>query len=201
MRTRQARSLLARVLGDGAGASAVEFALATPMLIVVVFGTLELAQTYYLRTVLQGEVSAAGRNSSVQNAASSQTVIDNRVSRLVHYVMPKATVTFSRRNYVEFTDVGDPENFTDGNGNGRRDAGECFVDMNSNNTWDADLGKSGQGGANDVVVYTVKVTFRPMFGFGAYFGLPASQTINATTVMKNQPYATQTTRTGVQVCT
>ena len=93
-----------------------------------------------------------------------------------------------------------PEDFTDTNHNGRYDATECFVDMNGNSIWDADMGKSGLGGANDVVVYTVNVSFTRMFGFGKVFGLPSSQLIHATTILKNQPFATQSSRTGTSVC-
>jgi hypothetical protein len=32
------------------------------------------------------------------------------------------------------------------------------------------------------------------------FGLPEYQTIPSTTILKNQPFATQSTRTGVSVC-
>ena len=38
------------------------------------------------------------------------------------------------------------------------------------------------------------------FGFTKKFGLNQTQRINATTILRNQPFATQTTRTGVQVC-
>lgn len=183
------------------GAAAVEFALAAPVLLLVIAGTLELAQAWYVRTVLQSVVNAAGRNSSLQSAQGSTTAIDDRVSHMIHDVMPSATVSFARRSYSDFTSVGQPEDYTDTNKNGQYDAGECFVDMNGNSTWDDDLGKAGLGGANDVVVYTASVSYKQWFGFTKYFGLPMNQRINATTILRNQPFATQTTRTGVQVCT
>lgn len=192
--------LAPRLRHDAQGAAALEFALAAPLLLLVVAGTLELAQAFYVRTVLQSVVNAAGRNSSLESGATSQATIDARVSHMIHDVAPRATVTFARRNYAEFSAIGQPEDYTDTNKNGVYDKGECFVDMNGNSTWDADLGKTGLGGANDVVVYTVTVSYVQWFGFGKYFGLPANQKINATTILKNQPYATQTTRTGVQVC-
>jgi Flp pilus assembly protein TadG len=190
-----------RLVRDERGAAALEFALVSPMLLLIVAGTLELAQAFYIRTVLQSVVNAAGRNSSLQSGATNQSAIDTRVSHMIHDVMPKATVTFSRRNYAEFTNVGQPEDYTDTNKNGVYDTGECFIDMNGNITWDADLGKAGLGNANDVVVYTVTVSYPQWFGFATYFGLPKTQKINATTILKNQPFATQTTRTGVQICT
>lgn len=196
-----ARGCLGRLLRARDGAAALEFALAAPVLFLVIAVTLEWGQAYYVRTVLQSVVNAAGRNSSLQSAQSGTTAIDNRVSRMIHDVMPSATVTFARRSYTDFTGVGEPEEIkTDVNKNGIVEKGDCFVDMNGNGTWDDDLGKTGLGSANDVVVYTVSVSYKQWFGFTKKFGLNQTQRINATTILRNQPFATQTTRTGVQVC-
>ena len=194
------RSLLRRLLGDRRAVSAVEFGMTAPILFLVVFGTLQIAQSYYVNTVLNGAVNAAARKSSLQSGQSNSTALDTLVSTMVKYVMPTANVTFTRKNYSEFTQVGMPEDFTDTNKNGAYDSTECFVDMNGNNIWDADMGKTGLGGANDVVVYTVTVTYKQWFGFAKMFGLPEYQTIPSTTILKNQPFATQTTRTGVSKC-
>jgi hypothetical protein len=194
------RRSLATLIAHRTGAAAVEFALAMPMLLVVITASLEMAQAFYIKTVLQAEVSAAGRNSSLQSGVANQSAIDARLSRLIHTVMPKATVTISRRSYQDFTQVGDPEDFTDLNGNGRHDSGECFIDMNGNGAWDDDLGKGDQGGANDVAVYTATVVYPQWFGFTKFIGLPETQTMHATTLLKNQPYATQTVRNGVKIC-
>lgn len=197
MRTRRFLSALRR---SAAGASAVEFALAAPLLLLIIGVTLEMAQAFYIRAVLQGSVNRAARDSSLQSAQTSQTGIDQGVTRMIHDAMPSATTTFTRRNYADFTNIGQPEDFTDTNHNGIHDPTECFVDLNGNGTWDADVGKSGLGGANDAVVYTVTVTYNQWFGFTRMFGLPQTQSIHATTILRNQPFATQTTRTGVQIC-
>jgi len=171
-----------------------------PILLLMIAGSLDMAQGYYVNTVLQGAVNAAARKSSLQTGVTESATLDSLVSTMVKYAMPKATVTFVRKNYAEFSAVGTPEDFTDTNKNGKYDSTECFVDMNSNNVWDADMGKSGIGGANDVVVYTVTVNYKRMFGMGNYLGLPLNQVVHATTLLKNQPYATQSTRTGTSVC-
>ena len=189
-----------RFLRDRRGVSAVEFGLTAPILFLVISGTLDMAQGYYVNTVLQGAVNAAARKSSLQTGATDAATLDGLVGTMIKYAMPKASVTFVRKNYAEFSAVGTPEDFTDTNKNGKYDPTECFVDMNSNSLWDADMGKAGLGGANDVVVYTVTVNYKRMFGFGSYLGLPDGQTIRSTTILKNQPYATQSTRTGVSVC-
>jgi len=192
--------LARRLLRDRRGVSAVEFGLTAPILFLVISGTLDMAQGYYVNTVLQGAVNAAARKSSLQTGVTDAATLDSLVSTMIKYAMPKAAVTFTRKNYAEFSNVGIPEDFTDTNKNGKYDPTECFVDMNNNSLWDADMGKDGLGGANDVVVYTVTVNYKRMFGFGSYLGLPINQTIRGTTILKNQPYATQSTRTGVSVC-
>jgi len=197
---RRLRSLPMALLRDVRGAAAVEFAMTAPILFLMVAGSLDMAQGYYVNTVLQGAVNAAARKSSLQSGQTSSTTLDSLVTTMITNVMPKATVTFTRKNYAEFTSVGMPEDFTDTNKNGKYDSTECFVDMNGNGIWDADMGKSGLGGANDVVAYTVTVNYKRLFGLGSYLGLPLSQTIHATTILKNQPFATQSTRTGTSVC-
>jgi Flp pilus assembly protein TadG len=196
LRRLRSRSLLR----DARGVSAVEFGMTAPILFLVVFGSIQVAQGYYVRTVLIGSINAAARWSSMQSGQTSSATLDSLVQKKIHYVMPTASVTFTRKNYADFTSVGMPEDFTDTNGNGVYDNKECFVDMNGNNVWDADMGKTGLGGANDVVVYTVTVTYPQWFGFAKMFGLPAYQTVPQTTILRNQPFATQATRTGVSVC-
>ncbi|KPF78100.1 TadE/TadG family type IV pilus assembly protein [Novosphingobium sp. AAP93] len=196
LRRMRTRSLLR----DKRGVSAVEFGLTAPILFLIVFGSLQVAQGYYVRTVLTGSINAAARKSSLQSGQTNQTTLDTLVANSIKYVMPTANITFTRKNYADFTSVGKPEDFTDSNGNGVYDNKECFVDMNGNNTWDADLGKTGLGSANDIVVYTVTVSYKQWFGFAKMFGLPEYQTVPQTTILMNQPYATQSTRTGVSVC-
>jgi Flp pilus assembly protein TadG len=188
------------LLRDRSGVSALEFGMTAPILLIVVMGTLEMSHGFYVATVLQGSVNSAARKSSLQTGQTSSTALDALVTQMVKYVAPAANVTFVRKNYTNFSNVGTPEDFTDTNKNGKYDATECFVDMNANGVWDADMGVTGLGGANDAVAYTVTVTYKQLFGFGTFLGLPANQTMHVTTILKNQPFATQSTRTGTQIC-
>jgi Flp pilus assembly pilin Flp len=195
------RSFLDRMLRDRRGASAVEFALTAPILFLVISGTLDMAQGFYVNTVLQGSLNAAGRKSSLQSGGTEAATLDAAVSKMIKYAMPKASVTFTRKNYADFNSAGKPEEVPiDHNNNDRADPGDCFIDMNNSGFWEDDMGKAGLGGANDVQVYTVSVSYKPMFGFGSYLGLPTNQKIRGTTILRNQPYATQPTRAGEQIC-
>lgn len=182
-----------------AGATAVEFAMIVPVLLTLVLGGFELGLAQYMRSVLEGAMQQAGRNSSLQSGVSSQGQIDAYVRSQVQAVFPGATVEFARSNYTTFSDVSAPEDFTDGNANGRYDSGECFVDQNGNRRWDADRGATGLGGANDVVLYTATVTYAstlPVRGLG----LSPVQTLTSSTTLRNQPYSSQASRTAEQIC-
>jgi Flp pilus assembly protein TadG len=190
-----------RLRADAAGAALVEFAIILPVLVMMLLGLIEFGLNVYMRSVLEGAMIQAGRNSSLQSAQSGQTSIDDLVSATVHNILPSATVSFTRQNYGTFTSVDKPEDFTDSNGNGVRDPGECFQDANGNSVWDADGGRTGLGGAIDVVQYTATVTYPSFIPGGAAIGISPTTTIKATTMLRNQPFATQPSWTTTQVCT
>ena len=199
---RHAMSFLHSValLRDRTGAAAIEFAIVAPVFLMMLFGSFEFGLNIYLRSVLEGSMQQAGRNSTLQTAQSNQSTIDAYVSNQVHNILPNATVTFDRENYSNFSAVGRPEDFTDSNSNGVHDAGECFQDINGNGVWDADAGRNGIGGANDVVYYTATVNYSSFISAGAAFGISPTTTIKATTILRNQPFATQPTWNAAQVC-
>jgi hypothetical protein len=93
---------------------------------------------YYVDTVLNGTINAAGR-ASLQSGQTGTSAIDAQVTAQIRNAVPWAQVT-SRKNYTDFTNIGTPEDFTDSNHNGQYDQGECFADANGNGVWDADMG-------------------------------------------------------------
>src|SRR3546814_6070602 len=104
--------------------------------------------------VLQGAVSNAGRDSTLEAYARSQADLDTLVREQVQQVFANAEVTFSRKAYDRFDQVGVEERYTDENENGSYDIGECYDDSNGNGQWDADRGRTGNGGADDVILYS-----------------------------------------------
>jgi len=185
---------------DTRGATMVEFAIVSPVMILMMMGLGDLGYQVYAQSILNGAMQKAGRDSAIQGGANNTAAIDAKVSTMVKTIAKNATITFTRKNYDTFSVI-KPEPFTDSNGNGVRDPGECFTDINRNNQWDADPGESGQGGADDVTVYTATVTYPHLFPVVGLLGWPATQTITASTLLKNQPYASQTTVTPTTVCT
>ena len=186
--------------GAIAGSSVVEFAIIAPTLMMLMFGSLEFGLNVYMRSVAEGALLEAGRASSLQTAQASQAAIDQRVRASILNVMPNATVTFDRDNYASFSKVNKPEDFTDSNNNGIYDSSECFQDVNGNNQWDADSGRDGLGGANDVVEYTVTISYPSWIPGAAALNISPTTQIKAKTLLRNQPFATQSGWSARQVC-
>jgi len=190
-----------RFLGrDTRGATIVEFAIVAPVMMILLMGICDLSYQIYAQSILNGAMQKAARDSGIQGGSESTAAIDAKVTAMVKNIAANATITFSRKNYDSFSVI-KPEPFTDSNGNGVRDTGECFTDINGNGSWDADPGISGQGGANDVTAYTATVTYPRLFPVAGLFGWPSTQTVTASTLLKNQPYSAQTTSTLATVCT
>lgn len=185
---------------DTRGATIVEFALVSPVMILMMMGLGDLGYQVYAQAILNGAMQKAGRDSAIQGGGENTSTIDGKVTYMVKNIAKNATITFTRKNYDSFSVI-KPEPFVDTNGNGVRNAGECYTDINGNNQWDADPGVNGQGGANDVTVYTATVTYPHLFPVASLLGWPSTQTITASTLLKNQPYASQTTVTPATVCT
>jgi Flp pilus assembly protein TadG len=186
---------------DTRGAALIEFALTAPVALLMAMGLCDLAYQLYMQSVLSGLVQKSGRDATIQGA--NTTTLDANV--LTQMKSVNASVTYvtgspSRQSYQQFGYIS-PEPFTDSNRNGVRDPGECFTDINGNGSWDANPGVSGNGGASDMVVYTAAMTYPHLFPMATWLGWPARATISATTILKNQPYTTQTVTTIATICT
>jgi len=185
---------------ESRGAAAVEFALVAPVLFLTLLGLFDLSYNIYASSLLEGAIQKAGRDATLETAGARNEAIDERMREVVLNLVPTATVEFDRRYYADFDDVDRPEDFTDINGDGDCNDGEPFEDVNRNGTWDADRGQSGIGGARDAVLYTVTVTYPRRFPYMKIIGLSDIVTARARTVLRNQPYGTQTVTAAVGSC-
>jgi hypothetical protein len=185
---------------DERGAYLLELALILPAFLMLMMGIFDIGFQMYAKSVLAGSVEQAARASTLESNNLSQTNVDQQVRDAVGDVADYATLSFARTNYRNFSDVSQPENFTDSNGNGVRNPGECFEDVNGNNQWDADRGSTGQGGADDVVIYRVTMTYDRLFPLWRMLDESQTEDIVVTTVLRNQPFTTQNSSTQV-ICT
>ncbi len=182
------------------GNAIVEFALTAPLFLLILMGIFDFSWQIYAKQVLQGAVSQAARNATLEGNALNQSALDATVRSKVLNVFKNGEVTFVRRAYDSYSEVGDPEAFTDANSNGRYDSGECFEDVNGNSSWDADRGQIGNGGAEDVVLYTATLQIDRVLPVWKMLGQSPQSRMTATSVLRNQPYNAATSTKRV-ICT
>lgn len=186
---------------DARGATILEFGLILPVLCTLLLGAFDYGHSLYMQSVLQGAVQKAARDSTLESSTgtSAQNNIDNAIRNQLLRLNRTANISFSRRFYRTFSKAAaaQAEPFVDTNGNGTCDGpvgltpGEAYTDSNNNGVWDRDGGDAGQGGARDVVVYKVTVSYPRMFPLDRFIGGNGTTTLSATTVLTNQPYGDQ----------
>jgi Flp pilus assembly protein TadG len=179
---------LDRLRAERDGVTVVEFALITPVLIMSMMGLFDLGYNVYTAVLLDGAIQQVARNSTIEGASSKTSVLDAKVTNMVHTIAAGATLDFKRTSYASFSDVGKPEDYTDVNANGACDGGEPFEDANGNGSWDSDQGTAGSGGARDAVLYAVQVTYVRPFPVTQFLGMSPNFTMTSRTVLRNQPY-------------
>jgi hypothetical protein len=191
----------ASVASDERGGTILEFGLMMPILCTLMFGALDFGHSLYVQAILQGAVQKAARDSTLETSTTqaSQDAIDARVRNQVLFLNKYANVTFVRRFYRSYTKAASKtaEPFVDTNLNGTCDGpaglipGEAYTDSNNNGVWDKDGGDAGQGGARDIVVYTVTVSYPRIFPADKLIGGSGTTTLAASTILSNQPYGDQ----------
>ena len=193
-------SLRRRLRDDARGVTVIEFAMVMPVMLLLMMGLGDLGYKVYVESILVGAIQKSGRDATIQGAGGRLADLDSAVIDAVRDVAPSARYLSSRKNYAKFGNIS-PEYFTDTNGNDVYDAAsECFVDVNGNGIWDADPGVAGQGGASDVTVYTITISYPRLFPMYGFLGWSPVDTASATTILKNQPYASQNAFAPQSVC-
>ncbi|MBB4612403.1 TadE/TadG family type IV pilus assembly protein [Novosphingobium taihuense] len=180
------RQQLAR---DSQGVTTIEFAMVMPVFLLALVGCLDLGQMVYAIGVLDGAVEKAARDSTLETGNTANA--DAAVTSAVEKILPGARISSTRKSYFDFAHVSRGEPLNDTNGDGLCSTGEGYTDENGNGSWDDDLGRTGNGGANDVIVYTVNVRYDPVFAIPFVPIDWREREISSTAVKRNQPYALQ----------
>ena len=192
--------MIGRLAHERRGATALEFAFILPPFLFMLMGGSEVVYQVYVQSILEGAIQKAARDSAIQGGAQRSDEFDDQVVKMVQVVAKSATLESStRRSYASFSSI-KPERFDDANNNNSYDSNECFEDTNGNKRWDADPGNIGQGGANDATLYTLKLRYVRLFPVAAMLGWDQQAVISASTLLKNQPYASQTVTATQRIC-
>ncbi len=189
------RPSLPRIISHDDGASAAEFAVVLPLLLVMVMGFMNIGQQFYAQSLLEGAMQEAARKSSMESASdvAKKALIDESVMSSVKPIVgSKATFQFNRQAFYNYrTAETKAEEYSDSNNNGLCDNNEPFEDIDGNGTWTSNYSESGQGGAKDVMIYTVQLEFQRFFPILDKVGFDDKAKIEAQTLLKNQPYSGQ----------
>ncbi|MGI9434021.1 MAG: TadE/TadG family type IV pilus assembly protein [Geminicoccaceae bacterium] len=178
-----------RLLGCRSGQAIVEFALVAPILLGLLCGIIEFSSIILVQTLLEGgarQASRYGITGVVPDGISRQTMILQIIGENSFDIIDPDNIDVETQVYRTFGEIGQPEPFTDDNGNGSYDSGEPFEDINANGGWDGDMGAAGLGGPGEVVVYQLSYDwpimvpiFRPIFG--------DEVTVEASIAVRNEP--------------
>lgn len=177
-----------RLTGDERGATIVEFACVLPVLCVMLIGIFELGYRSYVASIVQGSLHEAARMATVGGVTPEQ--IDTHVKGSLRSFSSAATITTRTQSYYDYARVAQPEKLVgDTAPMGAYNRGDCWEDVNGNNRFDADAGRSGLGNAEDIVRYEVTMTYPHMFPVARILGWTGNVTIVSSTVLRNQPFA------------
>lgn len=187
---RRARALK----GDQDGAAAIEFALVGPVFLLTVIGLIEVSMMILVSVLLEagiresarfGLTGRAGDGGLTREEQIIQTVRDTTLGLVELEASQIQTFV-----YQNFSDIGQPETFTDeAPFNGEYDVGEAYDDANGNGQWDPDMGTPGAGASDEIVLYRVNAQwealtplFAPLMGEDGLIDLEASVAI------RNEPF-------------
>jgi hypothetical protein len=170
------------LVGDRRGVSTIEFAIIGPIVVAVIATVIEAAFLWSGSTALEAGGRAAARYGLTGAAEPGRTRTEVIRDIVTRHVCPKAQDDASTtcfwaedgpsfvdetgkatkldlevRAYADPRNIGRPEPFTDADGDGTKDPGEGFEDVNGNRVWDEDAGSAGPGGPGDVVVYELAI--------------------------------------------
>lgn len=170
----------------------IEFALVGPIFVLLVIGILEMSILFLTHTTLEGAVTEAARTGITGGSSSGlsrEATIRAAVDRIGGALIDPSLVSLDMLVYPTFDSVGKPEPFTDLNGDGLHQVSEPFSDINGNGAWDADMGLSGAGGANDIVLYRASFAWQPITPLlGGLLPNDGAITLSAAIAVRNEPY-------------
>jgi len=188
MKNRHATSLLRST----EGASLVEFALISPVLLLMTLGIIEISLMMLTQNIMESATFTAsrlGKTGYTEGGMTREQTIIQALHDSAEGLLDTTKVNIESESYNEFGDVGNPEPFVDANSNGVHESGENFTDVNGNGVYDTDMGAAGEGNSGQVVVYTVTYPWHVVTPIlKSIMGDDGVFSLTARTVVKNEPF-------------
>ena len=171
--------VLRRLRRDRRGVTVVEMGLVMLPLTITLLVLFDFSYRMYAQSVLEGTLQRASRQATIGNKTSDQ--IDVYIKNQLAFFSKAEDPVISKKNYYQFSGVSKPGRWCDYDKDGIKDNDEPAIDP----------GGDGLGGSDDIVFYTVSVSFPRMFPLGKFLGWSNRETVSANMVLRNQPYGTQ----------
>ena len=173
------------------GSTVIEFAIAAPILFLLLMGTVETGLVLFANSVLEGATgfaSRVGKSGFTLNGMTREQYIRDRIQTLSAGLLRPNQITITTLAYSNFANIGQPEPcITAAPCNGA--PGVNYQDINGNGTRDMDQGRSNAGGSGDVVVYRVTYPW-PIFTplVRRAFSSNGTLTLTAVTTVRNEAF-------------
>jgi len=183
-------SLAVNFIKNRNGAAAVEFALLSPTLLLLLIGGIEILMLMFVNISLEGGLRQAARYgvTGAETPAAREAQILDILDRHTYGFVNMAEARVTTKIYESFTSIGAPEPHTDDLiANGQYDAGETYDDINGNGAWDDDQGRPGIGETNEIVLYRVEYDWPFLTGYMASV-IGEELTLGASMAVKNEPF-------------
>ena len=140
------------------GSTALEFALVTPLVLVLIVGIIDIAVAMMTDAFLERSVRQASRlgiTTTIPAGMTRDEAIRKVIQDGVGGWAGSNPLHIETRVYASFANIGQPEPCGD---NSYAETGTCtgpYTDINGNGRWDADMGLASAGGRGDIVTYRV----------------------------------------------
>jgi Flp pilus assembly pilin Flp len=189
------RRKLRTLIGDRRAATAVEFAVLAPVLVLAVIGIIELAVLLTVQILLEGSVREASRFGITGYTPAGQTR-DQQIRALIDQytlnLVDMSNVVIVTRVFPSFSAVTRPEPCYKYLASGSCDTSDAryWQDTNGNGRWDDGTGgTNGSGGSGDIVLYTIHYRHRMMTGLmRRIMGIDGWVALEASVVVRNEPW-------------
>lgn len=189
-------NLLAKLIRENRGVVAVEYALIIPAFFSLMLGSFEIGRILMVYSALEGAVTESSRIAMTGNVPdgyppdySVEEYIRDYVENSLENVGVDAGVNISMNVYESFSAIGAEEPYTDIEGNLVCDNGDPYTDVNDNGSWDADMGASGTGGQENIMLMRIGVELPYMMhGVIEAFSNDTHINLSTSTAIRNEPF-------------
>lgn len=171
----------------------MEYALVLPVFLTMTLGSMEIGRILMVYSALEGAVTESTRISITGNIPDGYATVDAYIEDFVKDSLGDvgidAGVEISMKVYDSFSDIGAEEPYTDSDGDLTCNNGEFYTDVNGNGSWDADMGASGAGGEENIMVMSINVELPYMMhGFIDAFSESPHMNLETSTAVRNEPF-------------